>query len=38
MNFLEYIYNIYVSIIHFIEELNNESTNILNEYAGVDNL
>ena len=36
MDCLEYIYNIYKLFEHFVEELNNESTNILNEYSGLD--
>lgn len=38
MEYFEYIYNIYKSIIDVVEELNNESINILNEYGGVDEL
>ena len=38
MEFLECTYNIYKLITDIIEKLNNESTNILNEYGGFDDL
>jgi hypothetical protein len=35
---VEYIYFIYQSISEIIEELNNESSNMLNQYGGFDDL